>query len=99
MDKKQLFTLLCGHVHLKQDSGWKWKYFAYFLFVALSKMSAFPSVSNRKRGGCSCKQEQGEAQSHCSELWGAVRAGWLNLGELDFGPTEVRLVLPRPGET
>lgn len=74
------------------------------IFCILSVCGSFKNVSlsfcvKSQDGGCSCKQEQGEAQSHCSELWGAVRAGWLNLGELDFAPTEVRLVLLRPGET
>lgn len=74
------------------------------IFCILSVCGSVKNVSlsfcvKSQEGGCSCKQEQGEAQSHCSELWGAVRAGWLNLGELDFGPTEVRLVLPRPGES
>lgn len=62
------------------------------IFHILSVWCSVKSVSlsfcvKSQEGGCSCKQEKGEAQSRCSELWGEVGAGWLNLGGLDFGPS------------
>lgn len=58
---------------------------SHTLFDALSKSVNLSFCVKSQEGGCSCKQK-GEAQSHCSELWGEVRAGWRNLGGLDFDP-------------
>lgn len=62
------------------------------IFHILSVCGSVKNVSlsfyvKSQEGGCSCRQEKGEAQSHCSELWGEVRVGWLNLGGLDFNPS------------